>query len=191
MNMIHQNRDGSQAMFSELKSGLTNDYLIHNNCIAHANNHSLTVTDSDDDSDKVVTKNMCLRNATPTNNDNNPWIRGWRNSTGTGSLEVSDNYCAEFNTGRVNGESFTGNELLDPRLGAPIPIKYETILTSTTFYAQGGTGFVQYDSPDEGEANAALAFIALRNAWTPGNGWGIDAGPEDPDRWPTGDYSSL
>ncbi len=198
-NIFHLNRPssspGTQGFFGDDGSGYKGDWLVHNNLGMIGAYHGFSGWDPNDNEDKVFTKNMLLRQANPNaNQDAYPWVQGARFATGTGSLTVRDNYAAAFNTGRVNGESFTNNVVVSPRVGATAGTRYQDVLTGNgSWGTDPNTGYLTFVSPDAGVADAATARTAIANFAKPLAGWESNGvGPVDPLQWPQNiDWSTL
>ena len=116
MNTFHLDRGGSmqgtQGFFGAVATGVDGDWLVHNNVGMISAYHAASLHDPNDNMDKVVTKNLFLRAATPNaTQDSYPWVQGSRIATGTGTFESRDNYAAAFNSGNVAGECFAGSQV--------------------------------------------------------------------------------
>ena len=198
MNVAHLNRGqnaaGTQGFFGDDGAGYNGDWLVHNNLILMSAYHGAVPWDPNDNQDKVVTKNMLLRSAEASDTqDSYPWMRGQAaGAAGSGTLEVSSNYAADFQTGRVAGENFTGNVIVSPRTGAATGTRYQDVITGNgSFTTDPVTGYLEYTSPDAGVADALTAKGNIAAFAKPLAGWAVNAGPEDPGQWPRGDYSAL
>ena len=196
-NIFHLDRGGSmqgtQGFFGSDATSQDGDWLVHNNIGLISAYHAASLYDPNDNMDKVVTKNLFLRSATPSDTqDSYPWIQGTRVSVGTGTLTSRDNYAAAFNTGNVSGESFTGSQVVSPRTSATSPNRYVDVITGNgTFGTDPTTGYLTYTSPDAGQTSALVAKQAIADFAKPLAGWETNGGPVDPAQWPTGDYAAL
>lgn len=197
-NIAHLNRDGansgSQGVFGDDGSGYDGEWLVHNNLIIMSAYWACLPFDPNDNSDKVVVNNMFGRTADLSDGssvqDTVPTVRGIRVVSGSGTLEVKDNYAGVFTTGIVSGEDFSGNVILDPQLTAAVGTSYSEVITGNSSYVAGPGGFTEYTSPDAGAASASVGKAALIAFWKPLAGWGVNAGPFDPNRWPS-DWTNI
>ena len=197
-NVAHLDRGGSmpgtQGFFGDDGYGYSGDWLVHNNVMLVSAYWACLPWDATDNQDKVVTRNMFLRAATANaTQDAYPRIEGLAAPavSGTGTLEVSANYGALFTTGKVNGESFTGNVVVSPRAGAAPGTRYSDLLTGNNSFGTDANGYLAYASPDAGITDAPAAKAAIAAFAKPLAGWGVNGGPQDPLQWPSGDYWTL
>lgn len=195
MNMAHLDRGGTmyatQMIFGGDGSGFLGDWLVHNNVGMLSAYWATQAFDPTDNQDKVVTKNLFMRAATPNaTQDAYTRVRGLKVSTGTGTLTVRDNIATSFETGLATGESFSGNVVADPRTSASSPNRYVDIFTGNGTWGTDVNGRLDYTSPDAGAASSTAAKTAITNFTKPIAGWSGSA-PENPASWPTGDYANL
>jgi hypothetical protein len=200
-NIVNLNRPtnalATQGIFGDDGGGYFGDHLNHNNIVMMNATWANMVWDSTDNKNKIVTKNMFLRSAISSTNpstfDAVPTVRGLRTVgvVGNGTLEVSSNYAGRFTTGRVNGETFSGNVVVDPRVSAAAGTDYASVLTGNASWGSDAAGYLTYASPDAGAVDAASAKAAMIAFAKPKAGWAVNAGPSDPAFWPAGDFSAL
>jgi hypothetical protein len=197
-NIVHSNRHvdsyPSQAIFGDDGSGYDGAWCVHNNIMAISAYWGCVAWDPNDNQNKYVYRNLFARSANGQDQDSFQRIRGQRIASGTGSLDVRENYYTQdaSDTGLVSGEVFTDNIDIDFRNSAASAEQPENILTGNGSWTTNSYGWKSYTSPDAGEADASVARTAIINFMEPQAGWqGANCGPTDPATWPVAGTQTL
>ena len=190
----------TQAIFGDdgAAQGYRCDHLVHNNVFAFGAYWGVVAYDPSDDGTKVVTRNVVARvgsgfgygDAGGPQTDTYCRIIGERGGqpTGTGRMIVSENYFtleADDCRRAKDDDNRWDNIKLDPRAGAVVATRPETVLMGNGTWAKSAAGRTTYADPAPATLGKAEAKAALLAFFQPKAGWrGAGAGPVNPASWP-------
>ena len=165
----------------------SNDWLVHNNVVAASAYWVCLMADPADNGTKIAYRNLFFRSAYGTNSaDTWQAVTGGRNSVGTGSMLIQENYFTDDPSqwNKVNNYTRIGNISIDPRKGAAVGTRMQDILTGNGSWATNAQGNWVYEIGSYSMTwDAALA--AFKAFAKPKVGWrGANCGPMDPDTFP-------
>ena len=176
----------TQFHFGNTSEAWDGEWCVHNNIALINAYHAAMMADANDNAHKYVYRNMFIPAGNRGDTANTPWVRGNRLTAGTGSLNVSENYLWDdaSNTGRVNGENFTGNRHVDFATGAASGDRPENLFTFGVGFGTNANGHRSYDFGTTGMSKVAARAQILANL-KPLGGWRANNyGPVNPDLFP-------
>lgn len=197
----------TQGVYSDDHTTAKNNFKVYDNIFAVSSGNLVTLHDPSGEGVFEVMDNTLVRsgdwNQTPAALgeaffDVNPAVRlqvnalaGSDLTANGGTVKITGNYVAAISNGDSVPITDSGNVFTSPKRAVvsgdgtsdATAKRYEDVFTGT--FSRDGSDTLTYVITNENSADKATAFYAIADFFEPTAGWGVDAGPSDPETWPT------
>ncbi len=182
---------GFQGMYNDDHGTAANEFTLYNNIFCTTSPHGLSLWNTHASCNSYVEQNMVV--APGLRKVGEDWTSGFicneaEGESTYGTLQINNNILGHLT---LNGETATttGNVFVSPVKNTVSgdgttenqSIRQEDYLSGA--FNRDGTDFLFYTLPEYSSGDFAKVFYGLIDSLEPLSGWGVSAGPSNPEAW--------